>query len=928
MFSKSKTLREVLRALEKSSILIETFDLPELSSYRTLVSNSQNVVEDSVFVCIIGYKFDGHTFAQDASRRGAKLLIVEKKLDVSLPQILVENTRMAAAILANLFFENPSSKVKLIGVTGTNGKTTISNLIYQILLRSNYKTGLIGTFGYSINNQHYSTQRTTPDIIDLNKILNEMINKDVEYVVMEVSSHAIALNRIFTLQFNAAIFTNLTQDHLDFHEDLNEYAKIKFRLFDYVEKCSGISLINIDDRFGKKLYNKLNKNKFSISFEQADYRIQNLQTDQTKNSFQLISNQIQCNIESNLIGKFNAFNLAAAIAIIKLMIPKISVNDLESKTNNLRSIPGRLEKIQNDRGIGLFIDYAHTPDALYNVLSTLAKLRKKRLICIFGAGGNRDKNKRPKMLQAALEFADLIVLTNDNPRDEDSAEIIRDILQSTRDMRNIVIIRDRKVAIQTTIKLSQKEDIVLIAGKGHETYQEIKGKKHHFDDKEEAIKSLQITKSSNELEIPLDPLLLERVFDQKLNNTSETLITDISTDSRRISPNSLFIALKGENYDGHDFVKEVLKKNCWTIVSNDHKCDDTSVINVSNTLEAYGKLASVYKSYFNLLSIGITGTYGKTTVKEYLANILNYDAAVLKTHANENNLIGLPKTIFKLNFKHRYGVFELGSNHFGEIKTLTKILNPDIGIITAIGPSHLKFLHDKDGIYKEKSSLFRTDLIQRFYPGDYTKFQEFKGKSFGYSKYDDYAISNVTADNGKTHFNINNISYTIQTPFIKYALNAAIAIAVCTEIGLNRTIIKNGVLKPLDNPMRMEIKKKKERILLIDCYNANPDSMKAAISFWNNYYPEKPHIAILGDMLELGKLTNYYHKKIWHQLKKIKNKKIISVGKYAKLFEASDHFDIVEDLLSSDIIDRFQENAVILIKASHGISLEKIIGRL
>jgi len=839
---------------------------------------------------------------------------------------VVKNSRKSAAILANLFFDNPTSKFKLIGITGTNGKTTTANLIYQILIKLGYKVGIIGTFGYTINNENFSSKRTTPDIIDLNKIFQKM--EDTDFVVMEVSSHAIALQRVFSLSFDAGIFTNLTQDHLDFHKNLKEYAQTKFKLFDYVNRNNGISIVNTDDKFGKDFFEKINGKKFNYSKNISDYQILNIEAKIDENKFTLKNKNRQINFQTNLIGNFNIYNLVATISVLDQLLSDISLQKLANLTNTLSIISGRLEKINNDKNIGIFIDYAHTPDALKNVLSTLFKLTKKRIITVFGAGGERDKTKRPAMLKAALKYSDFTILTNDNPRYEKSEEIINDLLNGAKKSSNIWIMRDRKIAIESAIKLAQSGDIVLIAGKGHETYQAIKGKKIDFNDKKQAINALSKTDNLKNLAISFDPLILEYILDISLKTKQFEIITEISTDSRNIKENSLFIALKGDNFDGHDYVNEVLKKNCWAIVNTDFPTQNNRLIKVQNTLEAYGKLANHYRKLFGAIPIGITGTYGKTTVKEYLGNILEENAPVLKTYANENNLIGLPKTIFKLQPFHKFGIFELGSNQFGEIAKLTKILEPEIGIITAVGPSHLEFLENENGVYEEKSALLRSSLKRRYYPGKDEKFLEFEGKTFGYKKNYNFSISAVSQIEEKTNFKLNNENFSIPTPFSEYALNAGIAISVCQELGFANEVIQKGLNKTLEISARMEIVNSNQRILLIDCYNANPDSMKAAITFWKNYHPEKPHIALLGDMLELGELTEFYHKKIWHQLKDMNYNMLISVGKLAKLFGAEHHFEDVNALLKSDILKNLAENSVILLKASHGIELEKIIKKL
>ncbi len=930
MYSKSKLISylEILSELSKANLFCKSYYADESAFFSRIETDSRLIEKSNVFICIKGFETDGHLFAEKAKEKGAALFIVQEKLSADFPQILVKNSRKAAAILAKKYFGNPSAKFKLIGITGTNGKTTIAALIEKILRKNGKRTGLIGTYGYSIIGKEYSTKMTTPDIIALNTILSEMEKENVEFVIMEVSSHALALNRVYGLHFDAALFTNLTRDHLDFHKNIDEYAETKFLLFDYLAQNSGSAFINTDDKYGKILFTKLSCKKFSISFDDADVSIRNCKYELTGTTFELLINNEKINVKSNLIGNFNAFNIASAISIIKDIAPDIRNSRIRETINNIDPIKGRMEQIQIKKNITVFIDYAHSPDALKNVLQTLSGLKNRnRLICVFGAGGNRDKEKRPLMLTESLKYSDLSIITNDNPRNEEPADIIRDIVGNSPVEDNFWIIKDRETAIQTAVCLAKEKDIVLIAGKGHETYQEINGEKIHFNDKEIVQRSSErLPQAEDELSIPIDPLQLEFIFRKKINYNS--LIKHISTDSRTIKQGALFFALKGENFDGHDYVEQVIEKNCPAVVNNDFQGKSKNLIRVQDTQKAYGKLASKYKSLFNVTSIAITGSFGKTTTKEYLYNILKYQAPTHKTFSNENNLIGLPKTIFQLRPEHKYAIFELGSNQFGEIAELTNICDPDVGIVTAIGPSHLEFLIDVDGVFKEKSALLEHKLDIRIFPGDEKRFNEFIGITFGYGRSNKYRLSKIESYAKKTEFFVNEQLFSIPTPFKEFSLNALIAVVTAKELGTSNEKIHKGLNDLLHISHRMEIKRSGNRTLLIDCYNANPDSMKVAVTFWMDMNKERPHIAVLGDMLELGSESKEFHREIKKLLRSINNKKIISVGDAARFYGADIHFDNVKYLISSDEIEKFEKDAVILIKASHGIQLEKIIGRL
>ncbi len=929
MCDKSKIgCQQIIETLNSAGLLKEIhLAIPDLT-FNKFAVDSRKIEPNDVFICIKGYETDGHLFAEAAGKKGAELFVTQKKLNINKPQIVVSDSRKAAAILAKLYYNDPTSKFKLIGITGTNGKTTIAHILHQILLNNDIPAGLIGTMGYKINSVSASTLRTTPDIFDLNKIFSEMVEKKIQYVIMEVSSHALALHRVFGCKFDLAIFTNLSQDHLDFHSDMSSYANAKFELFKLLSPESGKAIINIDDEHGKRFFEKLQQAKKSISFQSGDYHISKHQTGLQGSRFRFTKDNIDFVIKTKLIGKFNIFNVAAAVAAsLELEIP-ISKDRLITTIPEIENVEGRMQSVPNAKGIGIFVDYAHTPNALQNVLSALKEFSEKRLICVFGAGGNRDTDKRPKMLAAVLQQADLAIITNDNPRWEDAAKIIRNIVSKTDPMEKFWIVRDRKAAIETAVNTVRKGDILLIAGKGHETYQEINGIKIHFDDREIAAAAL-IKQNDGRLSFPIDPLMLHVIFSQSSNPQKEQPIYHISTDSRSIKPNSLFFALQGEKFDGHDYVEKVLQnKNCWAVVRSDFESTHPNLLRVDDPLTAYGKLAARYKTLFKLETIGITGSSGKTTTKEYLVNIISQKLNVHKTLGNENNLIGLPKTIFNLQAEHEIAILELGTNQFGEIDKLTDIATPDLAVITSIGPSHLEFLIDENGVFREKTAIFKMPKSKKFFPGDDVRFSEYKGITFGRNPENDYVLSNIKVVSDSTEFDVNDIKYSIPTPFSTFCINALIAIAICTELDFETKEIQSGLKIPLNISNRMQILKSGKRTILADCYNANPDSMQAALQFWLAYDPNKAHVAVLGDMLELGELTEKYHRNILHLLEGEEIEQLISVGNLSRNYKADRHFRTVEELLQSKTLNNLPTDAVILVKASHSIALEKILGRL
>jgi UDP-N-acetylmuramyl-tripeptide synthetase/UDP-N-acetylmuramoyl-tripeptide--D-alanyl-D-alanine ligase len=915
------------------------------------VTDSRLLQPGDAFICIKGFHSDGHKFIRQAREREVSIIIMEDDFQDDLPAIRVCNSRKAAALFAKLYFHNPTSKFKLIGITGTNGKTTTSLLIRQAFLSLGKKAGWIGTLGYIIESELVTTNNTTPDIMELNNIFDMMVEAECEYVIMEVSSHALALDRVFGLEFEIALFTNLSRDHLDFHKDMTDYFEIKYKLFEYTMKKNGISIINIDDEYGKIINKRISAigryKKVSVSEKKGDVTIVSGRYDSKGSYVKIkIATQKTLSLSIDLVGHFNVLNAVMAIAVIKETIPNLSDSELEHVAISFKPVRGRLEQIENNRGLGIYVDYAHTPDALKNVLLALSELEHKRVITVLGAGGDRDKGKRPEMLQISLDFSDAVFITDDNPRTENPAQIIKDIIGETATAKPWWIIRDRKKAIESALRLAQKDDLILIAGKGHETYQEINGVRNHFDDKEVAQEYLAKTQetSSDELVLPIDSTLLEVLYKSpfRAQENKGIYFRFISTDSRSTKSGSLFFALKGENFDGMNFVDSILADSSNGAFISKDLPERESVILSSGGQKSLGILAQKYLQMFSLRKIALTGSTGKTTTKELIANVFAETGQILKTHANENNIIGLSKTIFRIKPEDKTAIFELGTNHFGEISALTDICKPDLAIITNIGPSHLEFLIDEKGVYREKTDLFRKGAQTIIYPGDDERFDEFResGISVGYSEKCTYRIENVNCGENGTTFMLNGQGYKLKQPIPFYVLNAALAITAAVESGISYEVIKDGLQKPLELQSRMEIRKIGDLDVVIDCYNANPVSMQAAIEFWYNFKPGKPHLAILGDMLELGGKSQDYHKRIGESLCKLYNIGLITVGHFSKLFhtdslaqnsyvqQLAKHYRSVDELLMQPFISSSMGEMVVLIKASHGIQLEKVIPAL
>ncbi len=447
--------------------------------------SSKACEKNSLFVAVKGVHADGHKYIDDAIKQGATAVVCEdlpEKRNDDVVYIKVPDSGFALGIICDNFFGHPSSKFKLVGVTGTNGKTTIATLLYQAFRELGYKAGLLSTICYKVNESVIPATHTTPDPFVINKLLFEMVETGCEYCFMEVSSHAVVQNRIAGLSFSGGVFTNITHDHLDYHKTFENYIEAKKGFFDKLPG-SAFALTNIDDRNGGVMIQNTKAKKYTYGLKQmADFKCRLLENRIDGMQINIDGTELWC----NLVGMFNAYNITAIYAVaILLDQDKEQVLTLLS---GLDAAEGRFESIKDDNNVVAIVDYAHTPDALKNVLSTINQIQQGggRIITVVGAGGDRDTTKRPEMGKIAAAMSQQVILTSDNPRSEDPETIIDEMMAGIdiTDKRKVLMIANRKEAIKTAYAFAQSGDIILVAGKGHEKYQEIKGVKHPFDDKQ------------------------------------------------------------------------------------------------------------------------------------------------------------------------------------------------------------------------------------------------------------------------------------------------------------------------------------------------------------------------------------------------------------------------------------------------------------
>lgn len=481
-----KTLKSLITCLKPINIVGD--DNIEVTE---VVCDSRQAKPGAMFIAVRGVAVDAHKFIDSTIDRGATAIVCEQLPEVikqGVTYVTVENSTIALAQIANEWYDRPSEKLKLVGVTGTNGKTTTATLLYHLVRKLGYKAGLLSTVRNMVNDKEYEAKQTTPDHLTLNKLLHEMVETGCDYAFMEVSSHACVQHRIDGLKFAGAIFTNLTRDHLDYHKTVDNYIAAKKMFFDSLPQ-DAFALVNSDDKVGDVMLQNTAASKHHYSLRTiADFNCKVLED--RINGMSLMMNGKE--MEVQFVGRFNAYNLTCVYgAAVLLGLPS---QEVLVAMSSLQPVDGRFQTIKAPQGFTAIIDYAHTPDALVNVLSTIAEVLNGtgHIITVCGCGGDRDAGKRPIMAREAATRSDRVILTSDNPRTEDPEQILRDMEQGLDSElhRKTLKVTDRREAIRLSCSLAEPGDVVLVAGKGHEPYQEVNGVRHHFDDREEIIKAI------------------------------------------------------------------------------------------------------------------------------------------------------------------------------------------------------------------------------------------------------------------------------------------------------------------------------------------------------------------------------------------------------------------------------------------------------
>lgn len=905
---------------------------------ENITIDSRTVAKNLLFVCASAFSVDRHDFIGDAIKNGATAVIVEKDVEIyeDITVIRVENAREALSYIAMNFYGNNHKNMNMIGVTGTNGKTSITYFLEAILQEAGIKNGVIGTTGARIGEETLDINiatSTTPDSLELHQILKAMYEKGVKAVIMEVTSHALELKKLDGVIFDHAIFTNLTQDHLDLHGTMENYANAKAKLF----AQSNSSVLNLDDEYYNYMAEKAMGKIKTYSIEKSsDFRA--LDVKYSASSIEFLVNSHEFKIP--IAGRFTVYNSLAVIATAFNL--GIDAEIVKSALSKLKGVPGRIQSVKNTREINIIVDYAHTPDGLKNIIEAVREFTAGKVITVFGCGGDRDATKRPIMGEISAELSDFTIITSDNPRSENPENILSDVEVGISPITsNYIKIVDRREAIEKAISMAKKGDSIIIAGKGHENYQIFANETVHFDDVEVSIEALNRGYKMRSLKLSK---IAEAVSGILHANDGNLEINSVAIDTRKDCINSLFVPIKGTNFDAHDFIDLAFEKGAVCVLSERMLNTNKPYILVKSTNYALLELAKYYKSLFNVKVIGITGSSGKTTTKDMIAAVLAEKYNVVKTEGNYNNEIGLPLTVFRTTAETEVLVLEMGMNNFGEISRLSMVGEPDICVITNIGTSHIDNLGSREGIFQAKSEIFeymKKDGVA-ILNADCDKLITLSDKEFAkhyisLENYIDcfgYDLQNIGSEglSFKVDFSGEIYEVNLNYPGRFMVYNAMNAIVCGKLLGLSKEEIEKGLSKFISSKDRMKIQTSKAGIKVInDVYNANPHSMTEALTMLSEFNGQKA--AIIGDMFGLGEHSERLHIEVAEKLATLSINKIICIGKYAKLMynflvEADKsgvyYFETKEEFIENGL-NLLQSMNTVLVKASRGMEFEKIV---
>jgi len=924
---------------------------PEVAALKIkgISFDSRSIKKGDLFVSIKGDKFDGNDYINQATSKGAKVIVHSRSIKKNKKATFIKfkDTRNILAKLSTRYYKNKPKNI--IAVTGTNGKTSVSDFFYQIFMLQKKKSGFIGTLGFRKNKLLKRRNLTTLDSLTLNKDLDEMKRSGINNVIIEASSHGLKQKRLDFLKVKVGIFTNLSHDHLDYHKDMKDYLRSKFLLFKSLLREKGAVITDTDiKQYGaiKKIQRKRKLKIFTIGSKSNTFEVLNHKIFKNFQSLEIKYNKKIYKLKINLYGSIQIKNLLMAVLASKIC--GLKIKNIFKRIEKIKSVEGRLQLIRilpNQSKI--FLDYAHTPDALKNAILSLREHFQKKITVVFGCGGERDKSKRKLMGKVAKKYCDKIYITDDNPRNENPKKIRKDIMKGLKNS-TAKEIGNRKKAILYALENSDPHEVILIAGKGHETYQDL-GKRKIFLSDRNIVKSLKnrniySDKQSNHLKY--NGMILEKTLKTKKNY----FFNDVSINSKTTKKNNLFVAIRGKRNDGHNFLNQAIKNGAnYCIISKPAK-KKLKFIRVKNTMGFLNRLAKNKRNLSSARFIAVTGSSGKTTVKTMLGNLLNEYSKTYFSPKSYNNQYGVPLSISNINPNDDFGVFEIGMSKFKEIYKLSAMVKPHIGIITNVSEAHLENFRNTKDIAKAKGEIIyniqkggtvilnRDDKFFHYFRKIAEK-NKIKIKSFGYSKKSDVRFINLKkirgsfflrlfVDRKKFFLKINNGNKS-------YIMNILSCIAVMNELNLALYKVKNFFKNQTLLKGRGKINKinrfNKKFFLIDESYNANPLSVKSAIENFSDIQKKgKRKYFLFGDMLELGKNSHIYHKKISKLINNSDIDKTFVYGNKAfetyKFLKRHKRGEVVKDLKSfkNKISKVLRNGDFLMIKGSNATKLHEV----
>ena len=865
--------------------------------------DSRKVKKKNIFFAIEGKKTSGTSFIQEAQLRGASAIVIEKKRSnksYKIPFILVKDVRKSLAEACSNFYKKKPTNI--IAVTGTNGKSSVADFFYQILNFNKKKVASIGTLGICSQNFIKKTKLTSIDPLSLHKNLERLANNKVTHVILEASSHGLDQKRIDGLKIKTGIFTNLSHDHLDYHKNMKTYFDSKMYLFNNLLNKNSIIITdeeNKEYKAIKKIAKRRRLKKITIGKNTADIKILHNSYKQKDQIVKILHKSKVYTLTIPLVGYFQLKNLF--MAILAASCCGIKLNKIFSQLHKIKSVPGRLESIANIKDkSNIIVDFAHTPNALEQSLIAIKQQFNKKVILVFGCGGERDKKKRLLMGKIANKYCRKIFVTDDNPRNENPKKIRKSIINGCRN--KAVDVGDRKKAISLAIENLSPNEVLLVAGKGHEQIQDYGNKTINFSDKK-IIKKIIIKKNLINDKNNWKNLIIKKTF--KNENLKNINYNGVSINTKTLKKNNLFFAIRGKNTDGHKFVNLAIKKGAIKSVVNKkiRKFSNSKIIRVRNAFASLNDLAKATRDSLETKVIGITGSAGKTTLKNLISFVLENYGKVYCSPKSYNNKFGVPLSISNLKKNTEYGIFEIGMDKKGEINTLSKIVKPEIAIITNIAEAHLKNFSSLRNIAKAKSEIInnisengniilnKDDKFFQLLSGIAKKNRK-KVISFSIKKKADiFLLSSKKIKNFyRLKININNKIHYFNTMYNydNFIYNTLACISVLSILNLDLNKIKNKLIQFVIPSGRGDIrliKKFKKKFKFIDeSYNSNPLSMMSAIKNMSLYKTKKNEkkIVFFGDMLELGKKSKKLHKELANKINISNIDKVFVYGKHIK----------------------------------------------